>query len=221
MLMKRMRALWQSLFGDADRRVRLGRIVGFAFMTAGVVMIGLAWNGAASRNFVEGQFPYLLSGGVMGLALVIIGATLLFLATIRAERELMTNRFDEMITLLGRNLNRLSISSNGSAGLHGQVVAGDTVFHRAECRVLQGKEGLATVTVEQAEAEGLAPCRVCEPPHTEPAAEPVSSGEGATAQPQEADVRQEPQPAVEDAAVMASSPGANGGSSSGSETPGR
>lgn len=205
MLMKRMRALWQSLFGDADRRVRLGRIVGFAFMTAGVVMIGLAWNGAASRNFLEGQFPYLLSGGVMGLALVIIGATLLFLATIRAERELMTNRFDEMIRLLGRNLNRLSISSNGSGTVHGQVIAGDTVFHRAECRVLQGKEGLATVTVEQAEAEGLGPCRVCDPPHSEPEAAPAATDE----------------PATNDTAVMATTPAANGGASSGSGTPGR
>jgi len=161
--------MWSSLFGEADRRVRMGRLTGFVFMTAGVVMIALAWNGAASRNFVEGQFPYLLSGGVMGLALVIIGATLLFLSTIRAERELMTNRFDEMIRLLGRNLNRLSISANGSGGgVNGQVVAGETVFHRADCKVLQGKDGLSTVTVEQAEAEGLEPCRVCAPPHSEP-----------------------------------------------------
>ena len=165
--MKRIRAMWQSLFGDADRRVRMGRVLGFVFMTAGVIMIGLAWNGAASRNFVEGQFPYLLSGGVMGLALVIIGASLLFLATIRAERELMTDRFDEMIRLLGRNLNRLSVSTNGSGGSSGQVIAGETVFHRAECKVLQGKDGLVTVTVEQAEAEGLEPCRVCQPPHTQ------------------------------------------------------
>lgn len=175
--MKRIRAMWQSLFGDADRRVRMGRVLGFTFMTAGVVMIGLAWNGAASRNFVEGQFPYLLSGGVMGLALVIVGASLVFLATIRAERELMTDRFDEMIRLLGRNLNRLSVSSNGTSGSQKQVVAGETVFHRAECKVLQGKDGLATVTVEQAEAEGLEPCRVCQPPHTEKKEEQAPAGD--------------------------------------------
>lgn len=197
--MKRLKALWSSLFGDADRRVRMGRLIGFVFMTAGVVMIGLAWNGAANRNFVEGQFPYLLSGGVMGLALVIIGATLLFLATIRAERELMTDRFDEMIRLLGRNLNRLSISANGAGGTNGQVVAGDTVFHRAECKVLQGKEGLASVTVEQAEAEGLAPCRVCQPPHSEPT--------------------KEKEPAEAPKAEAFAGASGNGGVSSGSEKP--
>lgn len=197
--MKRVKALWSSLFGDADRRVRMGRLIGFVFMTAGVVMIGLAWNGAASRNFVEGQFPYLISGGVMGLALVIIGATLLFLATIRAERELMTDRFDEMIRLLGRNLNRLSISSNGAAAVNGQVVAGETAFHRAECKVLQGKEGLSTVTVEQAEAEGLAPCRVCRPPQSEP----------------------EPEKTPADKTEAFAGARGNGGVSSGSETPAR
>lgn len=203
--MKKLKALWQSLVGDADRRVRMGRILGFTFMTAGVVMIGFAWNGAANRNFVEGQFPYLISGGVMGLALVMIGATLIFLATIRAERELMTTRFDQMILLLGRNLNRLSISSNGTGGPNGQVVAGDTVFHRAECKVLQGKEGLATVTVEQAEAEGLAPCRVCDPPHSEPKTERAAPTADA------ADVT----------AAMAATPTTNGGSSSGSGTQGQ
>lgn len=175
----------------------MGRIIGFMFMTAGVVMIGLAWNGAANRNFVEGQFPYLLSGGVMGLALVIIGSSLIFLATIRAERELMTDRFDEMIRLLGRNLNRLSVSSNGAGGIKAQVVAGETSFHRAECKVLQGKDGLATVTVEQAETEGLEPCRVCQPPHSEPAKD------------------SEPSDKTE---VMAT---ANGGAKTGSETPSR
>jgi hypothetical protein len=168
-----------SLVGDSDRRVRMGRILGFVFITAGFMLMGFAWNGAASRNFIEGQFPYLISGGVMGLGLVITGATLLFLATIRAERELMTNRFDEMVTLLGRNLNRLSISSNGAGttGLNGQVVAGANAFHRAECKVLQGKEGLATVTVEQAEAEGLSPCRVCNPPHSEKKDEKTGAAE--------------------------------------------
>ena len=198
-LMKRIKALWSSLFGDADRRIRMGRVIGFLFMTLGVIMIALAWNGAANRNFVEGQFPYLLSGGVMGLALVIIGATLLFLATIRAERELMTDRFDEMIRLLGRNLNRLSVSSNGTGMAGPQVVASDTVFHRAECKILQGKEGLATVTVEQAEAEGLTPCRVCEPPRTEPVKETAST-DGAKTE------------------VLSTS---NGGVNAGSETPAR
>lgn len=162
--MKRLRAIWQSLWGEADRRVRLGRILGFWFITAGFVVIGFAWNGAAEVNFAQGQIPYLLSGGFMGLGLIITGGIMLSLATIRSERELMTNRYDEMARLLGRNLNRLQISGNGSGISNGQVVAGEHVYHRAECKILEGKDGFTTVTVEQAANEGLEPCRVCNPP---------------------------------------------------------
>jgi hypothetical protein len=183
---KRLRAVWESLWADVDRRVRLGRILGLLFMGAGFVVIGVAWYGAAGINLrIDSQFPYLLSGGFLGLGLVVTGATLLFLATVRAERQIMTDKFDEMLTLLGRNLNRLQFSANGAASTNGQVVAGTSVYHRAECRILQGKQGLTTVTVEQADAEGLKPCRVCSPPvvekkedEGEDEAAPVTAGGG-------------------------------------------
>lgn len=162
--MRRLRALWQSMWGDADRRVRLGRMLGLVFVTVGFAIIGKAWDGAAEVNFAQGQIPYLLSGGFLGLGMIVTGGILLFLATIRAERQLMTDRYDEMARLLGRNLNRLQISSNGAGTSNGQVVAGEHMYHRAECKVLEGKDGLTTVTVEQASAEGLEPCRVCNPP---------------------------------------------------------
>lgn len=138
-------------------------------MTAGFIVIGKAWDGAASINFAQGQIPYLLSGGFMGLGLIVMGATLLNLATVRAEREISSKQFEEVTRLLGRNLNRLSVSTNGSgsSSINGQVVTGASTFHRAECRLLEGKDGLSTVTVDQAEAEGLEPCRVCSPPHNE------------------------------------------------------
>lgn len=164
--MKKLRALWHSFWMDVDRRVRLGRVLGLAFITIGFIMIGLAWNGAANKNFIPAQFPYLISGGVMGLGMILTGATLLFLATVRSERQLMTEQFEEITRLLGRNLSRLSFSANGAAEAspNGRVVAGASVYHRADCRVLEGKGGLMTVSVEQAKAEGLEPCRVCHPP---------------------------------------------------------
>jgi hypothetical protein len=175
--MKRFKAVWQSLWGDADRRVRLGRFLGLLFIAAGFVVFYFAWNGAASINFAQGQIPYLLSGGFLGLGLVITGATLLFLSTIRSERQLMTDRYDDMARLLSRNLSRLQFSSNGhSPSSHAQVVAGATTYHLAECKILEGKDGLTTVTVEQAAAEGLERCRVCNPPEAKKEeAETVSS----------------------------------------------
>ena len=165
--MKRLRAVWQSAAGDADRRVRLGRLLGLLFIAAGFAVMGKAWDGAAGINFAQGQIPYLLSGGFMGLGLVVTGVALLFLATVRAERQVLTDKFDQMSTLLGRNLSRMQFSSNGSGSSStngSQVVAGATVYHRVECKILEGKDGLTTVSIEQADAEGLSPCRVCEPP---------------------------------------------------------
>ncbi len=178
--------MWASLAGDSDRRVRLGRLVGLVFMTAGFVLIGLAWNGAALKNAPAAQFPYLLSGGVMGLGLIITGATMLMLATVVAERQLLTERFDHMTRLLSRNLSSLQFSTNGS-GPSEQVVVGTTAYHRQGCKILQGKEELATVPVEQAAAEGLTACRVCDPPQPPgaadegDAAEPVSASGGTPA----------------------------------------
>lgn len=183
--MKKLRAAWQSVWVDVDRRVYAGRILGLLFVTAGFVVIGKAWDGAASINFTTGQFPYLLSGGFMGLGLIVTGCTLLLLATVRGEREVMSQKFDEVAKLLSRSLTRMQVSSNGVAGSGEQVVAGETTYHRAECKILQGKTGLTTLTMEQAVAEGLTACRVCDPPQPpkaeEQPAEADASGDGAKA----------------------------------------
>ena len=186
--MKKLRAAWQSLWVDVDRRVYAGRLLGLLFVAAGFVVIGKAWDGAASINFTTGQFPYLLSGGFMGLGLIVTGCTLLLLATVRGEREVMSQKFDEVTKLLSRSLTRMQASSNGVAGSGEQVVAGETTYHRPDCKILQGKPGLAPVTLEQAAAEGLTPCRVCEPPDLPKPAEEktAASGDGSAATPQEA-----------------------------------
>lgn len=164
--MKRIRAVWHSFWVDVDRRVRMGRIIGLTFILAGFVMIFFAWNGSASQNIIMAQFPYVLSGGVAGMALVVTGSLLLLLSTVRSERAILTDKFDEVVRLLGRNLAGLQYSgSNGSGGeLATKVVAASSHYHRADCKILEGKSGLLTVPLQQAIAEGLAACRVCEPP---------------------------------------------------------
>ncbi|HWL65209.1 MAG TPA: hypothetical protein VNP73_04465 [Actinomycetota bacterium] len=176
--MKRLRAFWQSLLGDSDRRVRLGRILGFVFVTGGFIVIAKAWDGAASINFAQGQIPYLLSGGFLGLGLIVTGSALLLLSTIRSERQVLTDIYSETSRLLSRNLARAQFSTNGSGETDGQVVATHSAYHRAECKVLQGKQGLTTVTIQQAAAEGLEPCRVCNPPAPPKSEEAVSAGSG-------------------------------------------
>jgi hypothetical protein len=194
-VIKKLRAVWQSLWVDVDRRVRLGRVLGLLFITAGFVLIGLAWNGAAGKNFIQGQFPYLISGGIMGLGLIVTGALLILLSTVRAERQALTDQYQQLTRLLGRNLARLQTGSDGAGGFPGageQVVATDSAYHRQGCRVLEGKEGLMTISVGQAVAEGLGACRVCGPPappeSTPPTSEtPAVESESPSAEPKDAD----------------------------------
>ena len=174
--MKKLLEMLRSMRDDADSRARSGRVLGLLFIALGFVFIGKAWDGAASINFVQGQIPYLLSGGFLGLALVITGCTLIFLTTLRSERRALHEKFDEVATLLGRNLNRMSASAAGSAVGAEQVVAGATVYHRAGCRILEGKEEAVTITVQQAAAEGLSPCRSCEPPRLAEVGSSAKSG---------------------------------------------
>ena len=62
----------------------------------GFIMIVLAWNGAASLDFIQGQFPYLLSGAMPGLALIITGVGLEY---VQSQRQLTAKRAKQMAEL--------------------------------------------------------------------------------------------------------------------------
>jgi hypothetical protein len=68
---------------DEGRRSILGHprflmSVAAALMAAGLLVIVLGWVGAANSVLIEEQVPYLISGGLLGLALALIGALTLF-----------------------------------------------------------------------------------------------------------------------------------------------
>jgi hypothetical protein len=143
-------------------------------VAVGILLIGLGWNGAAGINYVDGQIPYLLSGGALGLALVVVGAVLIIVENSRRDRSLVEAQLRELNTAIGR----LSVllgeprSANGHASPAASaerdtVVLGRTSYHRPDCRLVQGKD-LPTGTVELAEHDALKPCRVCKPAQLEP-----------------------------------------------------
>lgn len=55
-------------------------LIGIAatLMTTGIVTIVLGWIGASRTTFVEEQMPYVISGGLLGLALSTVGALMFF-----------------------------------------------------------------------------------------------------------------------------------------------
>jgi len=75
---RRERGRWQ---------IAVARVLALLVCAAGFAAIALGYNGAASSTFVDQQIPYLISGGLLGLALVVLGVGLLVLAEVRAGRR--------------------------------------------------------------------------------------------------------------------------------------
>ena len=145
-----MKLRWNSLGGK----------LGLAFCVAGLGLIWAGWNGAATYNDIRKQFPYLISGGIAGLALVMIGVGLMIIQSQRADRVQLEANLVELRAIL----ERLTVgpTTNGSENDATLVVAGPNAYHRPSCRLVAGRD-LRTMTPEQAAAAGLAPCRTCSP----------------------------------------------------------
>lgn len=151
---------------------QIGGQLGLGLVVLGAVFMFLGWNGAASYDRVPAQFPYLISGGIVGLSLVIVGAAYIVVDNQRRDRALLQNTLAEVRDALDKlALAQLGTTGNGGAGgsgsavstVPGGVVVGPSAFHRPDCRLLEGRGPLPTVAVEDAEDRGLTPCRVCDP----------------------------------------------------------
>jgi hypothetical protein len=148
----------------------LGAKLGVGVTLLGFVLIFFGWNGAASSDRLQSQFPYLISGGLAGLGLVIVGAALILVETSREERE----RTRTELLSLREAIERFAAPSPDGAAVkpaaaeaaptgRGAFVAGQWTYHRPSCRLLEGRGELERVTREQIAERNLAACRVCEP----------------------------------------------------------
>jgi hypothetical protein len=151
---------------------KLGGQLGLLICLVGLLIIWAGWNGAASYNDIRQQFPYLISGGVAGLALVMIGVGLLVIQSQRADRVQLEVNLNELRRILDR-MTGASAGNGWEPSIGPAVLAGPTTYHLANCRLVEGREGLKRMTPEMIQASGLAPCRTCNPPV---AAIPVAGG---------------------------------------------
>jgi len=145
---------------------KLGGQLGLLCVGIGLLLIGLGWNGAAGVDFVSGQIPYLLSGGAMGLALVVLGVGLIVVEHSRKNRAHLEGELRELHSAVSRLASAIASTAgtNGHGSGPGQdtVVLGSSSFHRLDCRLVGGKD-LPQSTVDAALREGLSPCRICNP----------------------------------------------------------
>lgn len=131
-------------------------------MAAGFVLIVLAWNGAANLDYVQGQIPFLISGGVAGLGLIGGGLTLSLIQELRRSTGLLATKLDTLTELVSGGL---APAGAGPTAVppDDQVVAGRTSYHKPDCQLVDARSDLQTMGVTAAIDRGLAPCRICEP----------------------------------------------------------
>ncbi len=140
--------------------------LGLVVIAIGLIVIGIGWNGAAGAGGqinhvtdIRAQLPWLLSGGLLGLGLVVFGAALVIVHNARVDRARLEVKFDELVDAVSRG-GAAAAAPSSAAGLY---VAGGTSYHRSDCRLVGGREDVHYVTLAEAEAAELRPCRVCRP----------------------------------------------------------
>ncbi len=169
-------------FADGVRTLRVGgatlrleerllMVVGGILAPLGIIVVLLGWYGASQTPYVFEQVPYLISGGLLGVGLVFLGAFFYFthwVTQLVKEHRVQSVAVVEALQRLQDVVRRqaaatatpVAVSANGvAADVPLVATASGTMAHRPECVVVAGKTQLRPV----APGDGLAPCKLCEP----------------------------------------------------------
>jgi hypothetical protein len=172
---------------DALRKLRTGAaalklderilmLIGGIIAPIGIVLVILGWFGAARTPYVFEQIPYLISGGLVGVALVFLGAFLYFahwMTQVVKEQRAQSVAVVDAIARLQDELSRIAVApaapatgaqpsiSREAAVAPASLVATShgSMAHRPDCVVVAAKPGLRAVTPD----DGLAACKLCDP----------------------------------------------------------
>jgi hypothetical protein len=138
-----------------------GRALGYVIVVLGFGVIGLGYNGIAGALLdTRAQLPYLLSGGFLGLAIVVFGVGLIINASAREDRSRLES---VLLQLVDAQQGGSVAGTRVPSSADGLYAAGAASYHRQDCRLIDGREEIGYVTAAEAAARNLAPCRVCKP----------------------------------------------------------
>jgi hypothetical protein len=149
--------------------VKLGGLLGIAYCIAGFVLIFLGWNGTASKDTETAQIPYIVSGGIAGLGLVVVGAALIVAHSLRTDRVELRGAIEDLRAAIERGAPVAAASNVATAGADAPadtVLAGSDSYHRQGCAVVAGQADAVAMSRAAAVEAGLNPCRVCKPDET-------------------------------------------------------
>lgn len=94
----RRRQLPQLLAATSPAGVYAGVVVALA----GFALIAVAWGQVAGQTDVAFQVPYLVSGGLAGIGLILVGLTVINLAAVRRDNSERTRQLDRLADLLAQ-----------------------------------------------------------------------------------------------------------------------
>jgi hypothetical protein len=136
-------------------------VLGVLLTLLGALALFLGWYGVSGTPVPAKQMPYLVSGGLTGVALVVLAAAFFATEDVRrrfAHLERMERKVDALYDLLTEE-----VHAERMVDVPLVALASGTSYHRPECRLVTGKAGTG-VNQDEVAARGLSPCRVCDPP---------------------------------------------------------
>jgi hypothetical protein len=130
----------------------------------GVALIILGWYGASHKALIIQQFPYLISGGILGLGLMITGGLAYFgywVTRLVQENRINTRAIVDAVDRLGalRTEDDGAASGPARAGVFVATATG-SMLHRPDCPVVANRPGVRKV---KAGTPGYEACKICEP----------------------------------------------------------
>lgn len=132
----------------------------------GFMIILLGWYGAAHTPYDFEQTPYLISGGLGGLGIMLAGGLLYFGSWIARSSAAQQASSDELLSVLLDIRDELAhrpeqATSPRTRKGNGTLVATATgsMMHRPDCTVVAGRSGLKPAKADS----GLRPCGLCDP----------------------------------------------------------
>jgi hypothetical protein len=95
---------------------KLGGLLGIGYCIVGFFLIFLGWNGAASNDREPAQIPYVISGGIAGLGLVVLGAALIVAHSLRTDRIELRGSIDDLRAATERLANGTTVADDPTSG---------------------------------------------------------------------------------------------------------
>lgn len=149
---------WRALAAENWRA-----LAAVAFLVLGIVFVILAWIGTAYTNLVYKQIPYVVSGGLLGLGLIIVAGFLASSASADRTAHALRRDLRALAAQIGTGTPAEGIPSVASANGRVLVVPGGRSYHVAGCPIVEGKEGVREMAPAQAIGSGLTACKLCGP----------------------------------------------------------